>query len=154
MDTKLLLREALDGLVTSSFLACITWIVARMVGIEAVEFRVVVASVILAGFAAKGWRTKSLTWPLRLPIWRTLQRFSLATTIFFGLPLAIIRIQACLVLIAAVSLSVLIIWHWRSCWNFTKRLLGLADAGTAETIRFAIFWIMSIAALIWEEPSY
>lgn len=142
----------------------ILWVVGRALHLEMDKLEFVAAPVILAWFAARGWKTEDTSWPWSLPIWRFLPKFLIATGIVVGLPLLLYSIVRGLGLllkshdlpyltigasVLAVAISSMLLWLAREeALASGLRWLGLSDATTGQKARFAFYWLVSLVLIV------
>ena len=79
--------ELVKEFVSALVVIPIVWIIARLFHTEFGGVEFVAAPVILAWFAVRGWKTDDPAWPGRLPVWRFVPKFLLATLMVVGAPL-------------------------------------------------------------------
>lgn len=137
------------------------WILARLLHTESGSVKFLAAPIILAWFAARGWKTEDCTWPRRLPLWKFIPKFLLATLVVLGPPLVIYSIgYGCIILlkihnpryllvaayIGLTMVSALLIWIGRHvAFRLTMSALGLTHATTCARMRFAFYWLVSLS---------
>lgn len=155
------LPEFVSGVAILPFI----WLIAAALKTDPANIEWIAAPAILAYFSTQGWRNKTLTWPLTLPVWRQIGRLICATAAIVFVPVitfmplyavitsytrSLVSLALLLtVIVGYTTLIVILYFLRRHLWKLLLYIAGLQNATTREMLRFGGFWVASLVVLFW-----
>ena len=162
-EKPVLWREWTHEFISALTMIPVVWVLSKAFGFNAGDIELFVVPAVLGWFVAKGYKNKSIFWPLKLPFWKYAPRFALAAAMLVGPPwLFLLSIQGLVDLANAQSvprlaiaglglilfaLATALVRQIETLLKEVAGLVGLTAPSARDRIRLATLWIVSIAII-------